>query len=94
MLACTLDAAVPAAWAAADEVYGADPGLRADLEARGTGYVLAVACRHQLTTGLRTCRAELLAEQQTFSTGRPNRLAAHSATRHRHLRPASGVSDP
>src|SRR5438067_4014182 len=47
MLARTLDAGVPAAWVAADEVYGTDPALRGDLEARGTGYVLAVACRHR-----------------------------------------------
>ena len=54
MLARTLDASVPAAWVAGDEVYGADPGLRSDLEKRETGYVLAVACRHTFSTGLRT----------------------------------------
>jgi SRSO17 transposase len=32
MLARTLDARVPAAWVAADEVYGTDPTLRGDLE--------------------------------------------------------------
>jgi SRSO17 transposase len=61
MLARTLDAGAPAAWVAGDEVYGADPGLRADLEDRRTGYVLAVACRHQVTTGLRKHRADELA---------------------------------
>jgi SRSO17 transposase len=61
MLARTLAAGVPAGWVAADEVYGADPGLRADLEARRTGYVLAVARRHRFTTGLRTSRADELA---------------------------------
>jgi hypothetical protein len=61
MLAAALDAAVPAAWAAGDEVYGADPYLRADLEARGVGYVLAVARDHQvaLTTG--TVRVDTIA---------------------------------
>jgi hypothetical protein len=44
MLARALDAGVPARWVAADEVYGADPGLRADLEAREVGYVLAIDC--------------------------------------------------
>lgn len=39
MLARALDAGVPARWVAADEVYGADPGLRAALEAREVGYV-------------------------------------------------------
>src|SRR5215470_6505505 len=43
--------AVPAAWAAADEVYGQDPALRAELARRGLGYVLAVAKTHPVTTG-------------------------------------------
>ena len=38
MIARALDAGVPARWVAADEVYGADPGLRADLEDRRVGY--------------------------------------------------------
>ena len=41
MIERALDAGVPAAWVAGDEVYGADPALR-DLAARGLGYVLAV----------------------------------------------------
>jgi hypothetical protein len=36
----------PAAWVTGDVVSGADPGLRADLEARRIGYVLAVAASH------------------------------------------------
>ncbi|MGN9895091.1 IS701 family transposase [Micromonospora sp. L31] len=44
MIAAALDAGVPAGWVTGDEVYGADPGLRADLEHRGIGYVLAVGC--------------------------------------------------
>jgi hypothetical protein len=32
-----LDAGVPAAWVTGDEVYGADPGLLAELETRGIG---------------------------------------------------------
>ena len=48
MLARALDAGVPAGWVTGDEVYGADPGLRAELEARGIGYVLAVACDHRV----------------------------------------------
>jgi SRSO17 transposase len=46
MIADALDAGVPARWVAGDEVYGADPGLRAELESRQVGYVLAVACSH------------------------------------------------
>jgi SRSO17 transposase len=75
MLARTLDARVPAGWVAGDEVYGADPGLRSDLERRETGYVLAVACRHKFSIGLRTFRADELARRlprpawQRYSAG-------------------------
>jgi SRSO17 transposase len=61
MIARALDAGVPASWVAGDEVYGADPGLRADLEARGTGYVLAVACSHRVRTAAGPLRADALA---------------------------------
>jgi SRSO17 transposase len=40
MIIRALDAGVPAAWVAGDEVYGANPKLRAALEARGIGYHL------------------------------------------------------
>jgi SRSO17 transposase len=50
MIARALDAGVPARWVAGDEVYGADPGLRAELAGRGVGYVLAVAKDHRITT--------------------------------------------
>ena len=49
MLARALDAGVPAAWCTADEFYGGDRGLRRDLQARGLGYVLAVARSHRVT---------------------------------------------
>jgi SRSO17 transposase len=48
MLQRALDAEVPAAWVTGDEVYGADPRLRAELEVRGIGYVLAVARDHHV----------------------------------------------
>lgn len=51
MITRALDAGVPAAWVTGDEVYGANPGLRAELEARGIGYVLAVACDHPVSVG-------------------------------------------
>jgi SRSO17 transposase len=60
MLARALDAGVPAAWVAGDEVYGANPGLRAVLEARGVGYVLAVACDHRVLVGGASRRADAL----------------------------------
>jgi SRSO17 transposase len=46
MVTRALDAGAPAAWVTGDEVYGTDPRLRACLEARQVGYVLAVACDH------------------------------------------------
>ena len=58
MITRALDAGVPAAWVTGDEVYGADPRLRAELEARGIGYVLAVACDHPVPFGGATYRAD------------------------------------
>jgi SRSO17 transposase len=60
MLTRALDAGVPAAWVTGDEVYGADPALRAELAARGIGYVLAVACDHPVVAGGDTYRADAL----------------------------------
>ena len=42
MITRALDAGAPAGWVAADEVYGQDPRLRAELARRGLGYVLAI----------------------------------------------------
>ena len=50
MLTRAATAGVAAAWATADEFYGGDRGLRRDLQARGMGYVLAVAKSHRVTT--------------------------------------------
>ena len=58
MICRALDAGVPAAWVAGDEVYGANPTLRAELEARPIGYVLAVACDHRVAFGGTTQRAD------------------------------------
>jgi SRSO17 transposase len=60
MICRALDAGVPAAWVVGDEVYGADPELRAELEARGIGYVLAVACDHRVRAAGDTYRADAL----------------------------------
>jgi hypothetical protein len=49
-LARALDAGVPARWVTADEVCGADPQLRGDLERRRVGYVLAVARDYRVPT--------------------------------------------
>jgi SRSO17 transposase len=61
MIIRALDAGVTARWVAGDEVYGADPKLRKTLEDRGVGYVLAVACSHQVRTGVGKIRADELA---------------------------------
>jgi SRSO17 transposase len=60
MLGRGLDAGVPAAWVTGDEVDGACPGLRAELEARQVGYVLAVACDRPVRIGAGTQRADAL----------------------------------
>ncbi len=45
-----LDAGVPAAWVAADEVYGNDSKFRRALEARDQAYVLTVRCDYPVST--------------------------------------------
>jgi SRSO17 transposase len=61
MLGRALDAEVPARWVTGDEVYGADPDLRAALEARRVGYVLAIAGNRRLPTAAGPIRADALA---------------------------------
>jgi SRSO17 transposase len=61
MVIRALDAGVTAGWVAGDEVYGGDPKLRQTLEDRGIGYVLAVACSHQVHTQVGKIRADALA---------------------------------
>nr|WTA00369.1 IS701 family transposase [Streptomyces sp. NBC_00857] len=63
MVARFLDAGHQAAWVAGDEVYGGNPKLRGVLEERCTGYVLAVACSHEATTGAGKFRADILAKK-------------------------------
>ena len=61
MISRALDAGIPARWVTGDEVYGADPGLRAGLEDRRVSYVLAVAKSHPVTTAAGALRADALA---------------------------------
>ncbi|TSB32014.1 IS701 family transposase [Streptomyces benahoarensis] len=61
MIGRFLDAGHRAGWVAADEVYGGNPKLRSALEERQVGYVLAIACSHELTTGAGKFRADALA---------------------------------
>jgi SRSO17 transposase len=60
MLCRALGAGVPTSWVTGDEVYGASARLRAELEARQIGYVLAVACHHSVRFGGTTHRVDEL----------------------------------
>lgn len=62
MIARALDAGVTAHWVTGDEVYGADPGLRGELEARRVGYVLAVGSDRRVVTGAGSMRADQVAK--------------------------------
>ncbi|MEU0739017.1 IS701 family transposase [Streptomyces sp. NPDC006134] len=63
MITSALGAGVKARWVTGDEAYGQDPQLRAALEARGTGYVMAVArsTRVRINSGRTTIRADTVA---------------------------------
>jgi SRSO17 transposase len=63
MITGALDAGTPAAWVTADEVYGQDPALRAELARRRLGYVLAVAKSHPVTTAIGARPAVALARR-------------------------------
>lgn len=63
MINRVLDAGIRAAWVAADEVYVGNPQLRGALEDRQVGYVLAVACDHQIATRAGKLRADALAKR-------------------------------
>ncbi|WBB57516.1 IS701 family transposase [Verrucosispora sp. WMMD573] len=54
-------AELPCRWVAGDEAYGNDPRLAARLRHLRLGYVLAVACSHQVTTGSGVYRVDALA---------------------------------
>jgi SRSO17 transposase len=60
MICRALDAGVPARWVAGDEVYGADPVLRRELELRRVGYALAIGCNRRVTTPAGAIRADAL----------------------------------
>jgi SRSO17 transposase len=60
MLTRALHAGVPARWVTGDEVYGNDPGLRAECEAQRIGYVLATGCDRRVLTPAGPMRADAL----------------------------------
>ena len=60
MVTRALNAGIPARWVAGDEVYGADPVLRAELEARRVGCVLGIGCDRRVPTAAGPIRADQL----------------------------------
>ena len=65
-------AKVPAAWVAGDEVYGADPQLRAAVRGHRLGYVLAIAANRRVPTHAGPIRVDAL----------PALIPAHAWQRH------------
>ncbi|MDX5562685.1 IS701 family transposase [Streptomyces sp. ID05-04B] len=65
MIEAALDAGITVPWVTGDEAYGQDPQLRAAFEARGIGYVLAVACsmRVRINHGRTLVRADTVASR-------------------------------
>jgi SRSO17 transposase len=53
-------AEIPAAWVAGDEVYGADPRLRAAVRGHRLGYVLAIAANRRVPTHAGAIRVDAL----------------------------------
>ena len=54
----TVQAGVPASWVTGDEVYGADPRLRAAIRGHGLGYVMAVAANRRIPTAAGMIRVD------------------------------------
>jgi SRSO17 transposase len=61
MITAAVTAGVPASWVAGDEVYGADPKLRAAIRKAGLGYVLQVAANRRMPTPAGPIRVDDLA---------------------------------
>ena len=61
MITRALEAGTPAEWVAGDEVYGDNPTLRGELEARQVSYVLAIGCNRRVPTAAGLQRADTLA---------------------------------
>ena len=60
LIARAVQAQVPAAWVAGDEVYGADPALRAAIRGHGLGYVLAAAANRRVPTAAGPIRVDAI----------------------------------
>ncbi len=60
MITRAVQAGTPAAWVAGDEVYGADPDLRATIRGLGLGYVMQVAANRRVPTPAGALRVDQL----------------------------------
>lgn len=60
MITRAVRAGAPAAWVAGDEVYGADPQLRATIRRRGLGYVMQIAANRAVPTDAGPVRVDQL----------------------------------
>jgi SRSO17 transposase len=60
LIARAVAARIPAGWVAGDEVYGADPRLRAAVRSHGLGYVLAIAANRRVPTDAGPIRVDAL----------------------------------
>jgi SRSO17 transposase len=75
MLTRAVQAGVPAAWVAGDEVYGADPNLRRTARAHGLGYTLQIAANRRVPTHAGPIRVDQIPallparSWQTYSCG-------------------------
>lgn len=67
MIEAALDTGYSSSWVTGDEVHGQDPQLRSVLEARGIGYVLAVAC----TTKVRINENRTVLQADTLAASLP-----------------------
>lgn len=67
-----VNAGIPARWVSGDEVYGADPRLRAAVGGHGLGYVLAIAANRRVPTHCGPIRVDAL----------PALIPAHAWQRH------------
>jgi SRSO17 transposase len=79
MIGEVLDAGVECSWVAGDEGCGADPVLRADLQRRAVGYVLAVASNRVVDPGKGRMRVDAAARLVPRSAW--NKMSAGTGTK-------------
>jgi SRSO17 transposase len=79
LLKRALEAGIEAAWVCGDEVYGSDYRLRAFLEEKQQGYVLAVRSNQSVWMGMRQHQVGQIV--QTIPAGHWQRLSAGAGTK-------------